>query len=485
MPFAKPQGYMNKRTVYFLLLLGCFSHILYAQTPFDSRTTWRVGVSEFSGINISKENRYLLSSLPLLFLERIVGCQEHVLNNSEIVAYRAKLIELAVKAKEKELSQKLADRDRLFFRLKVTEQDFEAIDNSILGLRSTIEELTALDPLSIDVAENKRIFPVEDKNRRILPVVSLSPVKSLEIHDLDALLFGLIEEVESYLFFEVTLLFASGKEEFRFEGASSRENIDAVVQNIINQVTQPVLGREWAAVAVQASPPEAGIWIDGRFVAMGSATLNFEKTGDHTVEIRAAGYLPKVLDFTLAPREKKVVEITLESANESRVEIVSIPPAAGVYASSEWSGTTPVAYPPSADPIQAILRLQGYNTYYVPNLPQQGETNVIRLLPSTIDRELVVVNSRDIFYGTFGAFIVSLAIPIALFDITNTYTFAFLSELDRPAADIDLDELGRLYTNRQVALNAYIGGFFISGSLLIATLVKMVEYINLVSLSLN
>ena len=125
-----------------LLFLGIFSLMcagaLFAEeTDYvetlslkDGTAEWNVAVSFFDTQNISLENRYLASSLPLKIYTTLLNYQTHIFSDEERMKYAEKIIENARQTILKEAAD---------LRKSFDELDFEVFKSSILNARQTKE----------------------------------------------------------------------------------------------------------------------------------------------------------------------------------------------------------------------------------------------------------------------------------------------------------------------------------------------------------
>jgi hypothetical protein len=133
--------------------------------------------------------------------------------------------------------------------------------------------------------------------------------------------------------------------------------------------------------------------------------------------------------------------------------------------------------------VQGLIRREGYKDFLLPLLPDQEEPVEITLVPEILDRESLMKDKREDFYVVFAAFVLSLPLPIYLFDATNTFELGYKNEARQDSADINIDEALRLVELRQLSLTAYIGSFFLSAALLVDAISELLAYIDLTDLS--
>ncbi len=447
----------------------------------DPRQTWRVGVARFTAVSLSPENSYLSASFPLLIRETLSRIGDHTFTDEETLAYKITIV-------EGERERLLGLRDTA---LIARDTDFIAgkLDQGVSGttrvnqLEQSIESLDALDLDAIEVSGKKPVELVSGTDSPLLPEVIGSPSRNAKASDLDLLVFGTIEEIESYLFVDVRLYSYTFGELPMMSTAFSRERLTESSVAVFDSLIRTVLGREWADVTVIASNESAEISFDGEFKGLGEVTLDYVEPGEHAVHVSALGFRPLDEIVSLTAGEDSRLNLELVEESQRQFHISSVPRGADFYTRSQWYGTTPVEVPADFTHVQGIVSEEGYQEALIPDIPGNTDSLEIRLLPDKFDRRSVVRSEREGFYKVLAAFFLSLPLPVYFFDRTNTLTQSYVAEAQRPFYQINLAEANRLLNLRQISLSAYVGTAFISVVLFIDATIELLEYIDLVQLT--
>ena len=470
--------------VIFIALLLLSSSLEAAELPEDKREVWRVGLAEFRGRNLSTNNLYLLTSIPLQLNEALALCPTHEIGEIERSAYQRYLITREVAVKRVERQDLYKDLDGLIFKRGAVESDRAGIERRIEEASVTIRDLAQADPGQVTVRD---VIPVElagNTDATVLPPVSLSPALLAEEESLDLLVWGFVEEIRGYLFADLHVYNSAIGETDTYSTAGSREEFFRRIEEMADYLFATVLGREWAVLEVSTQPEDAGIWIDGSFRGIGSTTLPLIRPGTHSLRIEAEGYRSVSESLEIEPRANASRAFTLESVQQKSSLIVSYPSGADVYIASEWAGSTPLDLSLPPLPKQGIVRREGYNDYLLTlgdSLPEEVE---LELAPVEILKPELLSESRDRFYFALGAFVLSVPFPIMLLDEANNLTFAAGKEDDLPQGERNADEINRLLRQRSFAVGGYVGSMLASASLLILVITELLSYINIVDLSI-
>ncbi|MBN1686992.1 MAG: PEGA domain-containing protein [Spirochaetales bacterium] len=462
------------------LLLGCGA--VFGKTGLsDPRSTWRVGVATFTAEGLTPENAYLRASYPLLLREILGRLDEHRYTDEEMLAYR-----LLIVARERDRLLKLRDA-------ALASRDTEIISGKLSSesaggkradeLLESIKKLDGLDPEDIGIAEKKPVELASAAESPLLPAVTGSVAGYAQKYNLDLLVFGTIEEIESYLFVDVYLYFDASGERNVLKTAFSRERLAEGSQTVFDSLAGAVLGRDWADITITASEESAEVYVDGQFKGIGEVTLNYLETGEHTVVVKAVGYGEYEETFLISAGETAFLSAELVPEVPRTVTLSSAPSGAGLYARSQWYGTTPVDVHGDLVDLQGTLRKEGYQDALVPGIPGNADSLEITLMPDVLDRRTVIKDEREGFYKVLAAFILSVPLPVYFFDFTNTLTQSYMTEAQLPPYQRNLDEVYRLFELRQLSLSAYVATAFVSVALFIDATRELLEYIDRVQLT--
>ncbi|RPJ07344.1 MAG: PEGA domain-containing protein, partial [Spirochaetaceae bacterium] len=329
----------------FLSGISAQAQTLNPALPIDSRKLFSIGITEFSGVNLSPENMYLKSSLPAQVKEKIIGIESHVYNDEEKEAYRKWILaaELQKVFTELEALSKKKDED-FFLSKKQFERDRITADyeKKRAELLARVNFYRTFEAGKIALPDEKNA-EIQTDSGKLLASPSWSALEYSVKKDLDILVTGSIEEIQGYLYLELVVYHRIlEKNIFYFRDAGTREDITGYLLTTVPKITTLLLGREWAGILIDVDPPFSYIKIDGKLVGMGTAERTFYIPGEVEIEIEAPGYLSFSKTVTLAPQASERLEITLERSYSDVFLVESIPPGAQVYLDSLWMGTAPL-----------------------------------------------------------------------------------------------------------------------------------------------
>ncbi len=474
---------MARNLVIFSLLLFLGSGFVCGEdVPEDVRQTWRIGIAEFDTTGLAPENLYVGSSYPLLIHEALARIDSHRFTSQEMDRYRSVLVSRELRRLAKERDSLLSERDAAYLA-KRSATTPSSIDN-LTRVTEALKTVSTLDQMIIAVMQEKPIEMVVGKDWVLLPRVVQDPSSYAEALGLDLLIYGLVEEIESYLFVDVYMFSAAFEEVSVFQTGFSREWLTESSKDIFDHLVTVALGRETGGLSVSVAPELAEIHVDGVFRGLGEVSLYFVEPGEHRIRITAYGFEEYNSVVSVQAGVTENVHAELVSEDRTGIGIVTIPAGADVYASSQWYGKTPMQAPPGMEHLQGLIRKEGYSDYLLPILPSGQDDVVIRLLPEIVDRQRLMKDKRNDFYRVFAAFVLSLPLPIYFFDATNTLTLSYLSEaVLQPASDRNRDEQERLFQLRQMSLSAYVGTVVISAALFGDAIVELLRFIDLANLS--
>lgn len=450
----------------------------------DTRETWRVGIAEFSSEGLTTENTYLRQSYPLLIHELLSRIETHTFVGEEAGAYRT-----VIQERERDRLIKLRDialvgRDTDYLSGKTSSGAGGTGKSRVDELIESIVQLDELNLAGVEVRMEKPVEIVTDAGGGVLlPRVIGSPAVYAESKDLDFLVFGLIEEIESYLFVDIRIYQDAFGELPPLKTAFSREFLSSGSASVFASLTKLALGREWGDLSITAPVDSAEIYFDGEFKGIGEVTLSFVEPGEYSIVVRSSGYDEYTAAITVLPGSEVQVVAELVKAVPSMIQMTTVPPGAQLYSRSQWYGTTPAEIPGDEPHLQAFIKKEGYQDFLFPVLPEETDSITLALLPNKLDRTTVIEDERDGFYNVLAAFIISLPLPVYLFDVTNTLTQSYNAELQQPPSARNIDEAYRLLDMRQISFSAYIATVFVSVALFIDATIELIEYIDRVQLS--
>lgn len=453
-----------------LILLMCCGTPLSAQTaegdlfalPVDAQTNWTIGITRLKEVNLSEENVYLASSLPLLLQEQLVGVKIHRFTAEEINAYRQAIINLELKKQIESLLvlQKKRDED-LFnetkdYRIRKIIADF---DTSSAKIRTRIKFLRGLDPEKIPFKNEKEIM-MKDVDGRLFPPPDFSALRYAGEINVDVIVWGSIEEIQGYLYCEFNFFErVMEKNIFQIKAAGTRDELFEIIMEKMTDCITALLGHEWASVLIDVDPVNSFIKQDGKLLGMGTVEIRYHDPGVLRVQISAPGFETVEREIALEKGTESVVEIKLTEKNEDFVLIQSIPPGASVYLDSLWAGTTPLILERQYMLSRLTLSLEGFHDEYFRLGPESPPAALIPLVKSVIDLGQFQDAKRDRFYSSLAAFLISLPFPVFSYNMALDY---------RSSNRIPEWEFFSV---------TYFWTFFISGALLVNSIIDLLRYV--------
>ncbi len=466
--------------VFLLFFLLAVPRLLTGQAPVsDPSESWRVGVAAFDAGSLSSENVYLGSSYPLLIHEALSRIETHTYTDEEIAAYRKEIVAREREGLIRQRDEALVKRDTAFLSGTLSREGAVRAEE----LAEKIERLNTFNLNNITIQREKPVELVTGINGPLLPAVIGPPEEIAKEHTLDLLVFGAIEEIQSYIFVDVRLYSAAFGELEPLRTGFSRERLTGSSQQVFDSLIRLVLGRDWAEMTVTASVESAEISIDGTFVGTGEATLTYLEPGEHDITVNAFGYSEYSQTVVLSAGDEAEVSAVLTEEEETPISITTVPEGADLYARSRWYGKTPTEISGSFRNLQGTIKKEGYQDFLLPTISPGTNSLDIRLLPEKFDRERVIAHERKDYYKVLAAFILSLPFPVFFFDATNTLTQSYTAEAELSPLERNLDEAYRLLNLRQISLSAYVAATFVSVVLFVDATLELLEYIDRVQLT--
>jgi hypothetical protein len=423
----------------------------------DQREYWSVGVAAFQGKNLSPENEYLTRSFPLLLRERLEDIPEHYLSEAEVRACRRQIIRTEQQRLAAAVNADRRARDELFFTSQ--EDKASVYEERIADNLAAIRKLGELDPEQIAFAQSKPLrFISGPDGELVFDREVLSPFQLAHQQDLDVLLWGRLEEVQGFFYFEVTLFNAVlGEPVFTYSGAADPIELYELSDELIVQLATVLWGRDWSSLTVQTVPPGASIWIDDVFQGRTPLSIPYLLPGSKEVRAQASGYQSVERTIELFPYTDQVQQITLVPQALDTFILDSNPEGAAVYWGSEWLGTTPLSVEKPEELSRFLLRREGYLDFPLYAGPTLEQSITADLMPDNLDPPEIQNRRRGELYRAFGVFALSIPFPV------------FLGGYLRDYRAVGADVSGLTY--------AYFGSFAVSSALFVNLAVRLIRYL--------
>jgi hypothetical protein len=136
------------------------------------------------------------------------------------------------------------------------------------------------------------------------------------------------------------------------------------------------------AVRVLSNVAKADVYVDGELKGQAPVTVKNLIPGDHLVEVRAEGYLPKEMRVQVKPQQQSLVKLDLEEKPKEKaigtLRVQSAVPGAEVFLDGASVGKAPVRKEgiPAGEHI-VVVRKPGYKDYRVKVDVEKGKEKVV------------------------------------------------------------------------------------------------------------
>lgn len=399
----------------------------------EESTDWNVAVFFFSTQNISLENRYLASSLPLKIYTALLDYQTHTLSTEERLCYAEKIIDSARQGLLKEASEWRQSLDNFDFEVEASaslptrqKKEWELLQKGET-LNEKFQYLREVSPSDLDIAEEKKIVLLRESDSQEL----FSPIKDkwdrfAADKKADLLVFGGLEEMAGYIYYRIAAYSSIlNKLVFEVEGGGAPDKIEQQVDEHLKDLITVAVGSPWSDFTVTAMPVTASIRIGDLYRGSGVYRNNQMPPGTYTMTVEAPGYIGEEIELILNPKETQTLSVALIRNPVPPVVINTVPPGADVYLSSLWVGATPFLVENGGVNEPLMLKKEGYLDFVSALNPSaQNELNFV-LRSSAFDIDSYMKSKRRDFYFN----IAGLALSIPLTILTNGYQTRFLNSI--------------------------------------------------------
>jgi len=460
-----------------LLLAVAFCFPVWAQEVVlsDQRPAWSLGIAAFEGKDLSPENVYLTRSFPLLLRERLEGIPEHYFGEAEVRAYRRQIIQTERQRLVEAVTGDRRARDELFFTSGSAQEQAAEYERRIAANLAAIQDLRELDPESIAFARSKSLrFISGADGELVFDKEVLSPFQLAKQQDLDVLIWGRFEEVQGFLYFEVSVFHAVLEETlYTYSDAAAVVELYDLFDELAVELATILWGRDWSSLTVQTEPPGASVWIDEVFQGRTPLSIPYLLPGSKQIRVESSGYKTVSRTIELSPYAEQVQRITLVPQARQTFTLSSDPAGAAVYWGSEWLGTTPLSVEKPEELSRYLLRREGFLDFPLYGDPTLEQSVTAELVPEDFDPRELQDHRRKQLYRALGVFALSIPIPMFSWGYRNEY-IATAKELDpllqSPESRAALDKAN-------IFSGVYLGTMAVSGGLFANLLVRLIRYI--------
>lgn len=246
------------------------------------------------------------------------------------------------------------------------------------------------------------------------------------------------------------------------------DEIEARVEEFLDQLKSALLGRPWAALRLSRAPLAMGIFEEGNRLSRNALSRLFP--GQHRFLISAPGYHPLELELFLLPGETRVVDIILDERESNKVTVQGgNPETIELYLDGKYMGTTPLELQSTTLPVVIRGEKEGYigDEQILTGKNHLPGPVTFSLTPDRYDREELLGSERRSFYNSFGLFL--LSVPLTMVSYGNSISYA-------AAGNSNWSE--ELYRSNTLWYSAYLGGLFLNALLAGDVIFNLLEYMD-------
>ena len=347
-----------------------------------------------------------------------------------------------------------------------------------MDARSRLDALYAQGTSAVSVPERKAVRLVETP--ALFTASLTAPERLLSAHNAELLLFLYVEQIGDFLVVDLWSKQA-GAAGVSLVGsvAAPEAEIGVVFEQLWPALMISVSGTVPATLVVAAvdelnRPVEAAeIFLDDRLIGAGRATVEGLAPGSYRVRVRGGGGVQRISDLTLSAGERREVQVALPRPAEDMIMLTSDPSGAEVYRGSRFVGFTPLFVQRPVNDQVYTFSAQGYydSRAMIGTAAPEAVHRILVGEATQWERELS--DSRRAFYRSFGWFALSLAVPVTLYGVYQDYGGLFPGGNARP----QLADPDAVLSRANAVLYSYYGSIVVSGTLLVNTISKLVDYI--------
>jgi hypothetical protein len=424
---------------------------------------------------------FLGVNLARLFREKLQEIKTHEIGGTELGEYAMSIISGERAAILKKMNELAASRDALYFSGTTLrdESKQESIAEEMETLKERLRILETLDFEEIGIIPEKGLSLLvaagAGTNEGLLPVV-MDPQSAAEKGKVDYLLWGTVREEAAGILSLTVNLYASRSRQTLFSGSASGSagELDRLVERLFVRMAGALTGRPWASLDITTRPSDAYIYAEGELAGIGVARLAYVRPGSHHLSFYADGYEVLEVDVPLDPESRSAVTYELVPSPQPDIRLETFPSGADVYFGALKKGVTPLVLPLGATPDIISLSLEGYKSKVLPSTSE--ELGSLHILPrDIISWDERIAAKRSSFYRSLGFLILSVPIPVILYGAYQNEAFGYMQYTGR--AGFDYDKAMDMERQYRIMYYSYLGSLFLTGSLFVNTIQKLMDYI--------
>ncbi len=477
---------------YLILLLALFlTQTAFSQEEIDEgllnyeKESWNLGISRFTGINLEKQNEYLISALPLLLLDELSDIDMHLVSEAEKVAYKGQYISDRIISLRKEKSSLHNQRDGLLF----SQTERKERQAKYKEISENIDRKDSLINLWLEVGEEEirmdseiplKIQKYTDESSRLTDNWSQTS-DFMKQKGLDQLITGSVEKLDDLFFLNIRCYeLKSNEPVVDFQKTGSEDELNSLLKEASDALRTAVLGRSWAGLNIKASPDNALILIDGETKGVGNFHSKILSPGFITCTVKSSGFKTYSSQIYLAPDRSEYREITLDQGSTEELFIYSDPPGADVYFGALWMGQTPLTTHKPYDTEKLKVSKENFMPFILSSDELNSDSITIQLDPGLYSKKTRLQESKSAFYRSLGWFSLSIGIPLVLSGIyqnlDNRY-YKYAVDYNSTGDSNSYDKALYYKKYADITYYSFWGGVAVSGTLFINTLFKLRNYI--------
>ena len=480
---ARQPGRKGAALKKYLLLIVCFFLLdvfLFASGKQEEiegdplYNEWTLCITEFDFSGISPARRVAAEVILNQLFDKLTNINYRVRISPEYAYYESYAWRESVMSTAMGLSQKHKERSALLFaghpefRYKT---NLKRIDEEIERLKAELEEKESNKPL----IDTEPVFNLSFENlNRVFPT---PPAKNQERafckrQGADAFLTGQVREFHGRFIIRIQM-YILYTNSFIYEDdiIFSLEDTSAAVDEISSRLMIVLSGSKPAAIAVNASPPEAQILINSNFAGRGTVEQQERPPGTIQIAVAAEGYSPVFVETDIASGELTKVDVTLSPLHYSDV-LITVPEFSpvNIYSGSLYMGDAPLILNLPIDNLEYIYAVTGTGqeakaVFTTPQMPGDASRISLDLKLPHPSGEKRVEKARSRHYWNWGFTWIS---GIAAW-ILNGVTTSYANDINN-GTDVFYSRYNTLSIVSVSSLAAF-GGVIVSG------VVQMIRYL--------
>ena len=450
------------------------------ELPEDQRERWRVELLGVYTRGVDRELVAVATGIPQIFLQGLEAVETHRLGSAERRAIAEGVLEDRYDAALLRRNELQDEMDRVYFsgagaleqeeelrRLKEELREQEKLLAMIRGTSADRVDVVPEKPVEVTTAEEPRYSPVYDLR------------SWAEESEADLLIYGELDRSANYLFLTVyEYNYHLDRERELGRTAARAEELARNLGRLVRNAQDSVAGRPVAPLTVRLTgyrPQEGEVFVDDSSRGFGSVNIPLLPVGTAQVRVEHPATAPIVRNVRVSNDGENSVEFAIPDPEHGYVAVVSEPPGASIYIDSLWQGTTPymVERPPNERQIRLSLT-DYYDSQFVIT-PESPNLINRELLPESLRWEEEIERTKDVFYRSFGAFILSLPFPIILNGVYANLTTLFPEE--EPRSGLSQEEAQRRLSQADAVFYSYYTSLGLSIGLFGHMLYRLVNYI--------